>query len=176
MLPRLRIALISRWKSPCFRVDAEQQKLEVATKVLLLGVNNFAVKRGLWLASRGHQSPVEGPWARDVTFWSRRDWLKMSRWRLVAGSAELIFPNTPIQSGNKISFSHFNIIYKIFYDSDKIKILNIQRNTATIPSSIKYLSELNQCFDFPRYSYIWSRLWMRICNIHSKSSEISENR
>ena len=40
---------------------------EVATKVLLLGVNNFAVKRGLWLDGRGHQSSVENPEARGVT-------------------------------------------------------------------------------------------------------------
>lgn len=35
-------------KSPCFPVDVKQAETrEVATKVLLLGVNNFAVKHGL---------------------------------------------------------------------------------------------------------------------------------
>ena len=48
----------SRGKS-VFCCRCETGALE--TKVPLLGVNNFTVKHGLWLASGGHQSPVESP-------------------------------------------------------------------------------------------------------------------
>lgn len=60
-------------KSQYFPVDVKQAETrEVETKVLLLGVNNFAVKDGLWLDGRGHQSPVESPRACGVTF--HRGW------------------------------------------------------------------------------------------------------
>lgn len=66
-------------KSPCFPVDVKQAETrEVATKVLLLGVNNFAVKHGLWLDRRGHQSPVESPElvaSRSTRDGAKRDWL-----------------------------------------------------------------------------------------------------